>query len=258
MSPDTVPNPGPARPKTYLPILVCALAWLAAWPAEATKIKSNSNELKAGPVEEMCATAIDRVELDERIPRALARAIALTESGRRIEDRQASFAWPWTINANGEGRFFATKATAIAEVKRLQAAGVSSIDVGCMQVNLHFHPKAFANLDDAFDPAKNVAYGVKYLKELQQLRRSWGDAVAYYHSANAEHNVPYRDRVYKAWNIERQRIYEEERAAILAAYAERRAELDRQREALRLTQTRREANQTTVHPTAVRTADRAD
>lgn len=37
MSPDTVPNPGPARPKTYLPILVCALAWLAAWPAEASK-----------------------------------------------------------------------------------------------------------------------------------------------------------------------------------------------------------------------------
>ncbi|MSP87909.1 MAG: lytic transglycosylase domain-containing protein [Alphaproteobacteria bacterium] len=188
----------------------------------------------------MCAAAIDRVELEERIPRALIRAIALTESGRRIEDRQANFAWPWTINANGEGRYFSTKAAAITEVKRLRAAGVGSIDVGCMQVNLHFHPKAFDSLEDAFDPARNVAYGAKYLKELQQLRRSWGDAVAYYHSANSEHSVPYRDRVYKAWNTERQRIYEEERAAILAAYAERRAELDRQREALRLAQARRE------------------
>lgn len=243
MSPDTVPNPGPARPKTYLPLLVGALAWLAVWPAAASQNKSNSNELKSIPVEDMCAAAIDRVELEERIPRALVRAIALTESGRRIEARQANFAWPWTINANGEGRYFASKAAAISEVKRLRAAGINSIDVGCMQVNLHFHPKAFASLEDAFDPARNVAYGAKYLKELQQLRRSWGDAVAYYHSANSEYNTPYRERVYKAWNTERQRIYEEERAAILAAYAERRAELDRQREALRLAQTRRESGQ---------------
>lgn len=253
MSPDIVEHPGPGRSKSRLPVLACALAWLVAWPAAASQNKSNSNELKSVPVEDMCAAAIDRVEHEERFPRALVRAIALTESGRRIEDRQANFAWPWTINANGEGRYFSTKAAAIAEVKRLRAAGVSSIDVGCMQVNLHFHPKAFGNLEDAFDPAKNVAYGAKYLKELQQLRRSWGDAVAYYHSANSELNIPYRERVYKAWGTERQRIYEEERAAILAAYAERRAELDRQREALRLAQARREMSQA-ARPNAARSS----
>lgn len=230
---------GSGRPKRRLATLTCALAWLAAWPALASPNQSNSKGLSVIPVEELCVTAINRVEIDERIPRALMRAIAITESGRRIEERQADFAWPWTINANGEGRHFPTKAAAIAEVKRLKAAGVRSIDVGCMQVNLHYHPKAFDNLEDAFDPARNVAYGAKYLKELHQLRRSWADAVAYYHSANAEYNIPYREKVYKTWATERQRTYEEERAAIIAAYAERRAELDRQREALRLAQSRR-------------------
>jgi hypothetical protein len=95
------------------------------------------------------------------------------------------------------------------------------------------------------------------LKELQQLRRSWGDAVAYYHSANSEFNLPYRERVYKAWNTERQRVYEEERAAILAAYAERRAELDRQREALRLAQARRESGQP-IRATATPPGNRAN
>jgi hypothetical protein len=221
--------------------LAVVLLALAVGAAQATPNPSNSAVQTAIPVEELCLAEINRVELNERIPRALMRAIAVTESGRWIEDRQANFAWPWTINANGEGRFFPTKAAAIAEVKRLKAAGVHSVDVGCMQVNLHFHPTAFENLDDAFDPARNVAYGAKYLKELQQLRRSWADAVAYYHSASADYSIPYREKVYKAWATERKRAYDEERDAIIAAYAQRRAELDRQREAQRLAQERRQA-----------------
>lgn len=251
----TTPTPVRALATVRRSALACALVWLVAWPALASQDKSNSNGLQVAAVEDMCAAAIDRVELEERLPRALVRAIAMAESGRRIEDRQANFAWPWTINASGEGQHFPTKEAAIAAVKRLKSAGVSSIDVGCMQVNLHFHPKAFDSLEDAFDPAKNVAYGAKFLKELHQLRRSWGDAVAYYHSANSEYNIPYREKVYKVWASERQRVYEEERAAILAAYAERRAELERQREALRLSQARREAAQA-ARPAAIRAGDR--
>ena len=39
--------------------------------------------------------------------------------------------WPWAIDADGVGQFFATKAQAVAAVSALQAQGVHSIDVGC-------------------------------------------------------------------------------------------------------------------------------
>ena len=45
-----------------------------------------------------------------------------------------------------------TRQQAVAAVQALQARGVRSIDVGCLQVNLMYHPIAFASLDDAFDP----------------------------------------------------------------------------------------------------------
>ncbi|MBM3573413.1 MAG: lytic transglycosylase domain-containing protein, partial [Alphaproteobacteria bacterium] len=153
-----------------------------AW-AEQTPIAAAP---EAVPTEELCQRAIDPVERDGKLPRALMRAIAVVESGRWIEARQAKFAWPWTINAEGEGRFFPTKAAAIAEVKRLRAGGMRSIDVGCMQVNLQYHPKAFADLDEAFDPGRNVEYAARFLRELHEQRRSWDDVIAYYHSTNAE------------------------------------------------------------------------
>ena len=51
-----------------------------------------------------------------------------------------------------------SKADAIAFVKRLRKRGVSNIDVGCVQINLHYHADAFANLQDAFDPRRNAGY----------------------------------------------------------------------------------------------------
>ena len=45
--------------------------------------------------------------------------------------------------ALGKDRFFSSKAAAITAVRKLQADGVRNIDVGCMQVNLKYHPKVF-------------------------------------------------------------------------------------------------------------------
>ena len=80
---------------------------------------------------------------------------AEVESGR-ANDKGVIRPWPWTINAEGRGQFFATKLEAIAAVRALQASGVRSIDVGCMQVNLMYHPNAFASLDEAFDAPANA------------------------------------------------------------------------------------------------------
>ncbi|MGH6932886.1 MAG: transglycosylase SLT domain-containing protein [Dongiaceae bacterium] len=153
----------------------------------------------------MCAKATNLVEREQGVPRQLLRAISKIESGRFHPRKQVVMAWPWTVMAEGRGRILASKEAAIAEVEALQARGVSNIDVGCMQINLRYHPDAFRDLDEAFDPIANVAYSARFLKTLVAEHRSWSKAVAYYHSANPDHYRNYRAKVRMAWRSERQK-----------------------------------------------------
>lgn len=82
----------------------------------------------------------------------------------------------------------------------MQLKGIKSIDVGCMQVNLYYHPNAFHNLTDAFDPDKNVAYAARFLTGLKNEHASWRTAVAHYHSANPIHHIAYRQNVLGVWD----------------------------------------------------------
>jgi hypothetical protein len=156
-------------------------------------------------VDQVCAYVANMVERQTGIPSRLLHAVSLVESGRYDREAQASYAWPWTINAEGNGQFFPTKEEAVAAVRRLQARGVRSIDVGCMQVNLMHHPRAFATLEAAFDPVANVRYAAAFLAELRETTQSWDKAVAHYHSATPARGGPYRDRVLATLNQERRK-----------------------------------------------------
>jgi hypothetical protein len=168
------------------------------WPGWAVGAPSLESQGK------FCAQATARFERAEGIPVHLLTAISLAETGRWDEDRRASFAWPWTVTAGGEGRYFNTKAEAVAEVKRLQAKGVKNIDVGCMQVNMFHHGDAFESVEAAFDPATNVAYASRFLKVLHDSTRSWTQAAAHYHSTNAERNQGYKEKVLRLWDRARE------------------------------------------------------
>ena len=137
-------------------------------------------------------------ERDNRLPPGLLGAIGRVESGRSDGAGGVS-AWPWTINAEGQGRYFPTKEDAIAAVEELRARGVTLIDVGCMQVNLFHHPRAFASLEDAFDPVINTRYAGLYLTRLYAQSKDWEIAAGNYHSFTAEHAEPYRAKVMMAW-----------------------------------------------------------
>ena len=90
-------------------------------------------------------------------------------------------------------------AEAIAAVRSAQGAGIQSIDVGCMQINLQQHPNAFANLDQAFDPAANVHYAAVFLNQLYAGSKSWASAVAAYHSSTPQIGAAYLSRIALAW-----------------------------------------------------------
>ena len=130
-------------------------------------------------------------------------AIGRVESGRYDRASNRTHPWPWTINAAGEPGVFEDKASAIAAVRAKQAAGVQSIDIGCMQVNLLHHPDAFASLEQAFDPLANATYAARFLKELHAQTNDWTSATARYHSATPERGNAYQQKVAAAWSEER-------------------------------------------------------
>jgi hypothetical protein len=147
----------------------------------------------------LCRQAIAAAEVAHAIPAHLLAAIGRVESGRRDPVSGVQHPWPWTINAENEGRFFDTKAQAVAFVTALQARGVRSIDVGCMQVNLMHHPAAFTGLEQAFDPRANADYAARFLRQLYGQTNNWPKATALYHSATPELGEPYQQQVMNVW-----------------------------------------------------------
>jgi soluble lytic murein transglycosylase-like protein len=81
----------------------------------------------------------------------------------------------------------------------LQSRGVRLIDVGCFQVDLRYHPTAFSNLEQAFDPDANANYAAHFLTELRVRTGSWSAAVASYHSGQALEGESYRRKVLAQW-----------------------------------------------------------
>lgn len=147
----------------------------------------------------LCLTQTTKYEKKEKIQTNLLTAISLVESGRYSERHKTGVSWPWTVGALKKGNFYKTKEEAIAAVEELQRQGVTNIDVGCMQINLKYHPEAFETLQDAFDPAKNVAYAAQYLNRLYAETQSWGAAAVRYHSKSAGFAFRYEDKLLETW-----------------------------------------------------------
>lgn len=146
-----------------------------------------------------CSRYFAKYEQEYGLPEHLLSAIAVTESGRYHQGLKMTVPWPWTINAQGKGYFFDTKSEAIQKINDLRAAGVKSADVGCMQVNLYYHPNAFSSLQQAFEPQYNIRYAAQFLKSNYDETGSWKQAVAYYHSKTDVHGKAYAKKVLERW-----------------------------------------------------------
>ncbi|MEX2450410.1 MAG: murein transglycosylase [Rhodospirillales bacterium] len=176
-------------------IAIFAYAALGLWPGAAAGYGYQAVENPWS----LCAKHTQQQERAQRIPHRLLNAISLAETGRWRAETREIIAWPWTVMAEGEGRFFETKEAAVAWVRHLKARGVENIDVGCMQVNLYYHGHQFASLEHAFDPDLNTAYAARFLREKFRDTRSWLMAAGHYHSTDGEKNKPYRDKVRRFW-----------------------------------------------------------
>ena len=169
-----------------------SVAFGAASPARAADALIEGGRL--------CTEQFPVQEKANNIPTHLLAAISTTESGRWHSGLGMAVPWPWTINVEGKGYYFKNKAEAIAQTQNLIAQGRRSIDVGCMQVNLKHHSKAFANLNDAFEPRTNVAYAAKFLHDNYAELGDWIKATAAYHSRTQVHGQRYLVDIERSWN----------------------------------------------------------
>jgi hypothetical protein len=146
-----------------------------------------------------CGRAAAHAEAEWYLPAGLLAAIGTVESGRGGLGSTQRVAWPWSINAGGRGLYVPSKAAAVMTVRSLQAAGLRTIDVGCFQVDLFYHPEAFATLDAAFDPETNSRAAARILTQSRFGGRSWEVAIALYHSASVTRGARYLQQVQAVW-----------------------------------------------------------
>ncbi|MBK1622052.1 transglycosylase SLT domain-containing protein [Afifella marina] len=110
------------------------------------------------------------------VPLGVLYAVGLTETGRKGSLQ------PYAMNIHGRPFFGKSVADALDEFKRSRAAGSKLIDMGCMQINHHFHSEHFASPAEMFNPKKNVDYAARFLTNLRKREGSWTLAVARYHA----------------------------------------------------------------------------
>jgi hypothetical protein len=142
-----------------------------------------------------CRRAIAKVEPGAALPPGLLLAIALVESGRTRQSDGRVEPWPWAYNLEGDSRFPESRAEAEAEIAGHQVRGVRSIDIGCMQINLMYHPDAFSSVDAGFEPELNVRYAAAFLRALHARTGDWAKAIASYHSGEEMRGLAYQRRV---------------------------------------------------------------
>jgi hypothetical protein len=179
---------------------VCLLAALAL---ALTVPSARAGAIGAGEAaaqSALCADAINRAARASRVPAALLRALAPTESGLPgARGHGPAYPWPWTLNTNGRGSFhFRSRVAAEKQLNALVAAGIDNIDIGCMQLNWHWHGAAFASPAAALNPALNTGYAAALLRDYKPKTGSWAGAVGLYHSHSPALAEAYRCRVARA------------------------------------------------------------
>jgi hypothetical protein len=137
-----------------------------------------------------CSTLSRMIEIEEGLPPMLLSAITFIESSDM----------PWVIGVKGLSHRFNTKKEALEKIKELKAKRHKNFDIGCMQVNHHFHKDKFQSEDDMLNPIHNIRFAARFLKQLKEESGSWEKAISYYNSRDLRYSKPYANKVYQRWS----------------------------------------------------------
>ncbi len=141
---------------------------------------------------ELCESAAVSAAREAGVPAEVMLAITLTETGRAGDGGLRP--WPWTANAEGRGHWFDTPDEAARFARSLLARGQDLFDLGCFQINWHWHGAHFTRPEDLLDPTTAGRYAARLMAELYDEFGSWEGAAGAYHSRTPRFADRYRAR----------------------------------------------------------------
>jgi soluble lytic murein transglycosylase-like protein len=124
----------------------------------------------------VCEREMTRAAARFDVPLGVLYAVGMTETGRKGSLQ------PYAMNIEGRSHFAASAGDAAREFAAARGRGARLIDLGCMQINHHYHGEKFASIEAMLNPARNVDYAAQFLRELREREGSWTMAVARYHA----------------------------------------------------------------------------
>lgn len=110
------------------------------------------------------------------VPLGVLYAVGLSETGRK------GMLNPFALNVDGRTVLAKDLHDAVARFSEEKRKGAKLVDLGCMQINHRYHGEKFTGVEAMFDPARNVDYAARFLKELRVREGNWTMAVARYNA----------------------------------------------------------------------------
>jgi hypothetical protein len=142
---------------------------------------------------ELCRNAARVAAARHGLPAEMMQAISLVETRHNVDG--VSGPWPWTLNVEGRGYWYDTRAKALAHAAREIASGRISVDLGCFQLNYRWHGENFEALGEMLDPELAADYAARFLGGLFAETGDWMRAAGHYHSRTPVHARRYRDMI---------------------------------------------------------------
>jgi hypothetical protein len=123
-------------------------------------------------------------------------AVALVESAKANPLNHVT-PWPWAINKSGKSIIPRSQQEARAILNKTLAEGRRNIDVGLMQINLHWHGHRVGKPEQLLNPVRNLQIGALVLAEaIQSAPHDLVLGIGRYHSwQNTKAAVSYGRRV---------------------------------------------------------------
>ena len=141
---------------------------------------------------QLCDNAALTASRETGVPPGVMLALTRVETGRSragvIEP------WPWTLNMGGPGSWHDSAEEALAAAVQAIATGRRNIDLGCFQINYHWHGARFTDLRQMLDPLANARYAARFLGDLHAEFGDWTAAVGAFHSRQPDTAARYLAR----------------------------------------------------------------
>jgi soluble lytic murein transglycosylase-like protein len=145
-------------------------------PILAAQVRFISEAQAAPSKSGLCEREIHRAASKYGIPEGILYSVGLAETGRKGSLQ------PWALNIEGKAVFASSPAEALSIFYKARQKGAVLIDLGCMQINQHYHGQDFTSPAQMLEPARNVDYAARFLSRLHARHDTWTMAVARYHA----------------------------------------------------------------------------